>query len=175
MPYYARQGKMRFKLREAILAGFNPAALDEVLTDNDMLRPNIAIGPDFATRVNSLTEVAHQEGWLIELCDVLAAARSGNEAVRSKIVAVQKWLIELRATGEIDLQFEQDLGLPSKLRLLSGVAIATVALIGIAVWILAEKKPSISTSGPQSPVVSGTKGGNVQINIGPSAPPTAPK
>jgi hypothetical protein len=54
------------------------------------------------------------------------------------------------------------------------VAIATVTLIGIAVWIFAEKKPSISTSGPQSPVVSGTKG-NVQMNFGPSPPPTAPK
>lgn len=74
MSHYARKGKMRSKLREAILVGFNPAALDEVLTDNDMLRPNIAIGPDFATRVNSLIDVAHQEGWLIELCGVLAAA-----------------------------------------------------------------------------------------------------
>ncbi len=164
---------MRSKLREAIVAGFNPAALDEVLTDNDMLRSNIAIGPDFATRVNSLIDVAHQEGWLIELCDVLAAARSGNEAVRSKIVAVRKWLIEQRGTEEIDHQFEQDAGPLSKPRLLS-VAIAIVALVGIAAWIFAEKKPSISTSGPQSPVVSGTKG-NVQINIGPSAPPTAPK
>ena len=75
---------MRSKLRKQYSAGFNPAALDEVLTDSDMLRPNIAIGPDFATRVNSLIDVAHQEGWLIELCGVLAAARSGNEAVRSK-------------------------------------------------------------------------------------------
>jgi effector-associated domain 1 (EAD1)-containing protein len=173
MPGHARKGKMRSTLREAILAGFNPGALDEVLTDNDMLRPNIAIGPDFATRVNSLIDVARQEGWLIELCGVLAAARSGNDAVRSKIVAVQKWLIEQRNSDEIDLQFEQGPGLLSKPRLLS-VAIATVTLIGIAAWIFAETKPSISTSGPQSPVVSGTKG-NVQINIGPSAPPTAPK
>ena len=30
---YAREDKMRSKLREAILAGFNPASLDEVLLD----------------------------------------------------------------------------------------------------------------------------------------------
>ena len=62
---YAREGKTRSKLREAILAGFNPASLDEVLRDNDMLAPNVAIGPDFATRVNSLIDVARREGWLI--------------------------------------------------------------------------------------------------------------
>ncbi len=72
---------MRAKLREAILAGFNPAALDEILRDNDMFRHNVASGPDFITRVNSLIDVARQEGWLIELCGVLAAERAGNEPV----------------------------------------------------------------------------------------------
>ena len=109
MPGYARQGKMRSKLREAILAGFNPASLDQTLSDNDRLQPNIAMGPDYVTRVNSLLDVARQEGWLIELCGVLAAARSANQAVSSAILDVQKWLTEQRDTNEIDLQFQQDL------------------------------------------------------------------
>ena len=90
---------MRAKLRAAIFDGFDPASLDQVLGDNDRLQPNIAIGPDFGTRVNSLIDVARQEGWLIELCGVLAAARAGNEAVRSKIVAVQKWLSRAAPPG----------------------------------------------------------------------------
>ena len=111
---YAREGKMRSKLREAILAGFNPASLDEVLRDNDMLASNVAIGPDFAARVNSLIDVARQEGWLVELCGVLAAARAGNEPVSSAILAVQRWLIDHRETHENDLQFQEDAGLLSK-------------------------------------------------------------
>ena len=102
---------MRSRLREAILDGFNLASLDEILSDNDRLRPNIAMGPDFATRVNSLIDVACQEGWLIDLCGVLADARSGNEPVSSAILSVQKWLIEHRGTNEIDLQFQQDLSI----------------------------------------------------------------
>ena len=94
MPGYRREGKMRAKLRAAIFDGFNPASLDQILSDNDRLQPNIAIGPDFGTRVNSLIDVARREGWLIELCGMLATARAGNEAISSKIVAVQKWLIE---------------------------------------------------------------------------------
>jgi len=93
---FARDGKMRAKLREAILAGFSPAALDETLRDNDMFRHNIASGPDFATHVNSLIDVADQESWLIELCGVLAAARSRNKPVSSAILSVQKWLTEQR-------------------------------------------------------------------------------
>ena len=99
---------MRAKLRAAIFDGFNPASLDQILSDNDRLQPNIAIGPDFGTRVNSLIDVACQEGWLIDLCGVLATARSGNEPVSSAILSVQKWLIEHRGTNEIDLQFQQD-------------------------------------------------------------------
>ena len=34
--------------------GFDPAALDETLRDNGLFRHNIAMGPAFATRVNSL-------------------------------------------------------------------------------------------------------------------------
>jgi hypothetical protein len=94
MPRYAQESKIRPKLREAILAGFDLASLDQVLRDNDMFRANVAIGPDFATRVNSLIDVARQEGWLIELCNVLAEARSGNQSVRSAILGVQKWLVE---------------------------------------------------------------------------------
>ena len=75
MPGYALEGKVRVKLREAILAGLNSAALDQVLRDNDMFRHNVATGPDFATYVNSLIDVSRQEGWLIELCRVLAAER----------------------------------------------------------------------------------------------------
>ena len=99
---YAREGKTRSKLREAILAGFDPASLDEVLRDNDMLASNVAIGPDFATRVNSLIDVARQEGWLIELCGVLAEARPDNQRVNSAIVAAQKWLIDHRGSDEVD-------------------------------------------------------------------------
>ena len=105
---YAREGKTRSKLREAILAGFDPASLDEVLRDNDMLAPNVAIGPDFATRVNSLIDVARQEGWLIELCGVLAEARPDNQRVNSAIVAAQKWLIDQRSSAEVDHEFPAD-------------------------------------------------------------------
>jgi uncharacterized membrane protein YhaH (DUF805 family) len=110
----ARDGKMRAKLRAAILAGFNPAALDEILRDNDMFRHNVASGPDFVTRVNSLIDVSRQEGWLVELCGILAAARSGNQPVSSAILEVQRWLIAQRDTHAIDLQFQEDTGLLSK-------------------------------------------------------------
>jgi uncharacterized membrane protein YhaH (DUF805 family) len=93
------EGSMRTKLREAIFAGFNTAALDEVLRDNDMFRPNVSTGPDFATHVNSLIDVADQESWLIELCGVLAAARSRNKPVSSAILSVQAWLTEQRQTN----------------------------------------------------------------------------
>ena len=86
----ARDGKMRAKLRAAILAGFNPAALDEILRDNDMFRHNVASGPDFVTRVNSLIDVSRQEGWLVELCGILAAARSGNQPVSSPRLKLRK-------------------------------------------------------------------------------------
>ena len=104
----AQEGKMRSKLREAILVGFDPAALDETLRDNGLFRHNIAMGPAFATRVNSLIDVARQEGRLIDLCGVLAAASSGNEPVNAAILSVQQWLIEHRGTNEIDFQFQQD-------------------------------------------------------------------
>jgi uncharacterized membrane protein YhaH (DUF805 family) len=103
----ALDGKTRSKLREAILAGFNPVGLDEVLRDNDMFRHNIAIGPDFETRVNSLIDVARQEGWLLELCGVLAAARAGNQPVSSAILAVQKWLSDQRQTPVVDPRFRE--------------------------------------------------------------------
>jgi uncharacterized membrane protein YhaH (DUF805 family) len=114
MRSHARDGRMRAKLREAILAGFNPAALDELLRDNDMFRHNVASGPDFVTRVNSLIDVARQEGWLVELCSVLAAARAGNEPVSSAILAVREWLIDQRETHDADLQFQEDAGLLPK-------------------------------------------------------------
>ena len=110
---YALDGKMRSKLREAILAGFSPVALDEILRDNDMFRHNFASGPDFVTRVSSLIDVAHQEGWLVELCGVLAAARAGNQDVSSAIIAIQKSLIDKRETRDIDLQFQSHAGLLS--------------------------------------------------------------
>jgi len=101
---YAREGKMRSKLREAILAGFDFASLNEVLRDNDMLRHNVAIGPDFATRVNSLIDVAYHEGWLIKLCDVLAAARDGNKPVSDAIVAARKRLMDQQAVDPLSQQ-----------------------------------------------------------------------
>ena len=84
---YALEGKMRSQLREAILAGFDPPALDEVLRDNDMLRPNIALGPDFASRVNSVIDIADREGWLTELCRELAV---GVLAIRKSILQSQR-------------------------------------------------------------------------------------
>ena len=164
---------MRSKLSQAILAGFNPGSLDELLRDSDMLRPNIALGPDFATRVGSLIDVARQEGWLVELCGVLAAARERNPPVHSAIVAVQKWLMEPRETGEIERQFQPPPGLngdSKSLRLLA-VLIVAVALIGAAAWMFTERAPqsNISTGGPQSPVIKDTKG-DVQINFGQPAP-----
>ena len=83
----------RSKLRAAILAGFDHESLDRVLADNDMLRPEVETG-SFAKRVDSLIEVARQQGWLIELCDVLAAARSGNAPVSSAILAVRQSLTD---------------------------------------------------------------------------------
>ena len=65
-------------------------------------RHNVVTGRDFATHVNSLIDVSHQEGWLIELCRVLAAERIGNKAVSSAILTAQKWLIEQNDTNEID-------------------------------------------------------------------------
>lgn len=106
MPGGSLDGRTRSKLREAILAGFNPVALDETLRDNDMFRHNIATGPDFLTRVNSLIDVAHQEGWLAELCDALAAARARNQEVSSAIRAVRESLIEKRETPSADMQFQ---------------------------------------------------------------------
>lgn len=162
---------MRSKLRAAILAGFNPASLDEVLKDNDLLRPNIALGPDFAARVNSLIDVARQEGWLIELCRVLAGARVGNESVNSAIVMVQKWLSEHHGTVEIDNQFQPATGSSPDYKFLLAAVAAAVVLIGIGMWMFAPQS-TISTTGPQSPIVKGTKG-DVQINFG--SPPPAPK
>ena len=141
---YAREGKMRSKLREAILAGFNPASLDEVLRDNDMLASNVAIGPDFATRVNSLIDLARQEGWLTELCGVLAEARADNQRVNSAIVAVQKWLIDQHESDEVDYKFQPDVPRQQNIGVrylaLVSIMIATVTLIGVAAWVFVDKK-----------------------------------
>ena len=171
---------MRSKLREAILAGFNPASLDEVLRDNDMLASNVAIGPDFATRVNSLIDVARQEGWLIELCGALAEARPDNQRVNSAIVAVQTWLRDQRNSDEVDSQFPPDVprrqNVGVRYMALVSIMIATVTLLGVAVWVFVDRKEqtpqSISTTGDQSPVVTGTKG-NVQIDMSKSPSLTA--
>ena len=170
---YAREGKMRFELRQAILAGFNPASLDEVLRDNDMLASNVAIGPDFATRVNSLIDVARQEGWLIELCGALAKARPDNQRVNSAIVAVQEWLKDQHGSDEVDHEFQYDVprkqNVGGRYLALVSIVIATVTLIGVAAWVFVDKKEqtqqSISTSGSQSPVISNSKG-NVHIDMG---------
>ena len=84
----------RPKLRAAILSGFDHVSLDQVLRDNDMNHASIATGPDFEEHVDSLIEVARQQGWLNKLCDVLAAARSGNPDVSSAILAVRKSLTD---------------------------------------------------------------------------------
>jgi hypothetical protein len=60
------------------------------------------------------------------------------------------------------------------LRLIS-LLIWSVAVIGVGAWIIGDQKSrpqqsSISTSGPQSPIVTDTKG-NVEMNFG--APATA--
>ena len=168
-----REGKMRARLCEAILAGFNPVSLDLVLRENDMLRPNVALGPDFTTRVHSLIDVAHEEGWLIELCGVLAEARPDNQRVNSAIVAAQKWLIDHRGSDEVDHEFQpvvtrqQNVGV--RYLALVSIMIAAVILIGVAAWLFVDKKEQtqqsgISTTGDQSPVVTGTKG-NVQIDM----------
>jgi effector-associated domain 1 (EAD1)-containing protein len=172
-----REGKMRARLCEAILAGFNPVSLDLVLRENDMLRPNVALGPDFTTRVHSLIDVAHEEGWLIELCGVLADARAGNQRVNSALVAVQKWLIDQRDSNEVDFQFQHDVlskrSVGFRYLPLLSIMIAA-ALIGVAAWAIVDKKEptqqSISTTGPQSPVVTGTKG-KVQIDFSKSQEP----
>src|SRR5262245_51185024 len=60
------------------------------------------------------------------------------------------------------------------LRLIT-VSIWSVAVIGIAAWIWGDRKPApptVSTSGPQSPIVTDTKG-NVVIDF--NSPPGAPK
>jgi hypothetical protein len=86
-------GKYRSKLREAIMASFDVAGLDTVLRDNDFPLNNIAIGPDFATRVNSLIDNADREGWLLRLCTILAAERIGNEAVHPVFIEVTEILM----------------------------------------------------------------------------------
>jgi hypothetical protein len=167
-----REGRMRAKLREAILAGFNSTSLDELLRDHDMLRPNIALGPDFKTRVSSLIDVARQEGWLADLCGVLAAARERNVPVHAAIVAVEKWLTEQHDTGEVERQFQSpdpNGGLKS-VRMLA-VLIAAVALAGFAALMFAPRS-SITTTGTQSPIFQGHKG-DLNINFG--TPPPAPK
>jgi hypothetical protein len=138
-----------------------------------MLRPNVALGPDFTTRVHSLIDVAHEEGWLIELCGALADARAGNQRVNSAIVAVRKWLIDQRDSNEVDFQFQPDV--PPKqsvgfryLPLLS-IMIAMVALIGVAAWVIVDKKePTQQTISTTGPVETGTKG---QIDFSKSQDP----
>ena len=133
----------------------------------------------FTMCVHSLIDVAHEEGWLIELCGVLADARAGNQRVNSAIVAVQKWLIDQRDSNEVDFQFQHDV--PPKrsvgfryLPLLS-IMIATAALIGVAAWAIVDKKEptqqTISTTGPQSPVVTGNNKGKLQIDFSKSQEP----
>lgn len=61
------------------------------------------------------------------------------------------------------------------LRLIT-VSVWSVAMIGVAAWIIGDQKSSpqsstITTSGPQSPIVQDTKG-NVQMNFG--TPPDGP-
>lgn len=173
-----REGKMRARLCEAILAGFNPVSLDLVLRENDMFRPNVALGPDFTTRVHSLIDVAHEEGWLIELCGVLADARAGNPRVNSALVAVQKWLIDQRDSNEVDFQFQHDVlskqSVGFRYLPLLSIMIVTATLIGVAAWAIIDKKEptqqSISTTGPQSPVVTDTRG-KVQIDFNKSQDP----
>ena len=83
----------RSKLRAAILAGFDHDFLDQFLGDNNMLSPDIGTG-SLRKRVDSLIEVARQQGWVIELCDALAAARSRNVPVSSAILAVRQSLMD---------------------------------------------------------------------------------
>ena len=86
-------GGARSKLRAAILAGFDHDSLDQFLGDNNMLSPDIGTG-SLRKRVDSLIEVARQQGWLIELCDALATARSRNVPVSSAILAVRQSLMD---------------------------------------------------------------------------------
>ena len=58
-----------------------------------MLSPDIGTG-SLRKRVDSLIEVARQQGWLIELCDALATARSRNVPVSSAILAVRQSLMD---------------------------------------------------------------------------------
>ena len=83
----------RSKLRAAILAGFDHDSLDQFLGDNNMLSPDIGTG-SLRKRVDSLIEVARQQGWVIELCDALATARSRNVPVSSAILAVRQSLMD---------------------------------------------------------------------------------
>jgi hypothetical protein len=203
MRNYTLEGKVRSRLREAVLAGFSPPALDEVLRDNDMFRPNIASGPNFTARVASLIEVAYEEGWLIELCRVLAAERAGNEAVSSAIKSVQKYLMEQGtqptlmtdsggANSDLNVvdQSNGRWNLPklaqnnTKFYLISGLL---VAAIGAAVYLTV---PTIRTadSDPEHKSLPGSKteahsgglavGGDVKgsiINMGAPSAAQAPK
>ena len=81
MPRYTLDGKERSRLREAILAGFDPDSLNSILRDNNRLQHNIALGPDFITRVNSLVDIADQEGWLDDLEKAKAQAKAENKKI----------------------------------------------------------------------------------------------
>ena len=77
-----------------------------------MFASNVAIGPDFSTRVNSLIDVAHQEGRLIKLCSVLADVRPDNERVSSEIIRVQEWLKDQRNINDINEDFRPEFTAP---------------------------------------------------------------
>ena len=59
----------RSNLRAAILAGFDHESLDQVLRDKEMPSHDVVDTGSLARRVDSLIEVARQQGWLIKLCD----------------------------------------------------------------------------------------------------------
>lgn len=93
-------GKALADLREAIVSGFNTESLDMILRDNDLLSANVASGPSFAVHVKSLIEVAHKEGWLIKLCNVLADARRKNKPVYSAITFARQRLSNARGAED---------------------------------------------------------------------------
>jgi Effector-associated domain 1 len=90
----------RSNLRAAILAGFDHESLDQVLRDKEMPSHDVVDTGSFARRVDSLIEVARQQGWLIKLCDALAEARSRNADVASPILAVRRQLADQETQAE---------------------------------------------------------------------------
>ncbi|MBB5048048.1 hypothetical protein HNR60_002809 [Rhodopseudomonas rhenobacensis] len=92
MPQFKLDGKRRRLLQTALVTGFSDFTLIQLLKYNNLPTTRIATGADFEARVSSLIDVATEEGWLIKLCEAVAAEPDVRNDVRDDILSVQHWL-----------------------------------------------------------------------------------